>query len=61
MWMLIYQYALSRDLGSQSRLYTPLSRVVMTAKVSGRERFLKEDEYRRLGRVLDEAEANTVN
>ena len=61
MWMLIYQYALSRDLGSQSRLYTPLSRVVMTAMVSGRERFPKEDEYRRLGRVLDEAEANTVN
>ena len=61
MWMLIYQYALSRDHGSQSRLYTPLSRVVMTAKVSSRERFQKEDEYRRLGRVLDEAEANTVN
>ena len=61
MWMLIYQYALSRDHGSQSRLYTPLSRVEMTAKVSGRERFLKEDEYRCLGRVLDEAEANTAN
>ena len=33
-------------------------RSVRKYKVSGRERFLKEDEYRRLARVLDEAEAD---